>query len=149
MTLFSRCLWPETVRTPYRRMAIAMLAAPAILSVMLSLIAIGLAGLAERNGEEALAAGIDSAITLTTVVFLYTVTFGIGGICLLWSLAQRSSVAWASAGLVAGALGGFLLTEMAIDGPSRSMVIFVAAASVVLFLLIRGIAGIQEIDGEE
>lgn len=148
MTLFTRCLWPETVRSPYRRLTVALVAAPAILSVILSLIALVMAGIAEQSGKDAFAAGVDSAITLTTVVFAYTLTFGVSGICLLWSLAQRSSLTWAAAGLVAGALGGFLLSEIAMDRGSRALVIFAAVTSVALFLLIRAIAGIQDIEAD-
>lgn len=148
MTLFTRCLWPESVRAPYRRLAVAIVASPAILSVILSLIAIVMAGISEQSVREAMIAGVDSAITLTTVVFAYTLTFGILGIVLLWSLVQRSSITWASAGLVAGALGGFLLSEIAMDRGGRALVIFAAVTSVALFLLIRAIAGIQDIEAD-
>ena len=146
MTLFSRCLWPKTVRAPYRRLAVAVVASPAILSLILSLIAVVMAGLSEQSGKEAMAAGVDSAITLTTVVFLYTLTFGLAGICLLWSLVQRSSTTWGAAGLVSGALGGFFLSEIAMDRGGAALVIFAAVTSVALFLLIRTIAGIQDIE---
>ena len=144
MTLFTRSLWPRHVRAPYRRMAVAMIAAPAVLSAILSLIAVVLAMLSEKTSREALAAGADSALTLTAMIFLYTLTFGVAGVGVLWSLAQRSPVTWASAGLVSGAVGGFLLSELAMDRGGRALVIFAAVTSVALFLLIRALAGVQE-----
>lgn len=103
-----------------------------------------MAVLSEPNEEDAVGAAIDSAITLTTVVFAYTLTFGLAGVCILWWLSQRSLVIWASAGLVMGALGGFLLAELAMDRAGRPLVVFSGITSVALFLLIRAIAGVQD-----
>ncbi len=148
MSLFTRSLWSERVRSPYRRLLLAFVLSPAILSIVLAAIAIALASVAENSTQDAVNAGIDSAITLTGVVFAYTLTFGVAGVGLLWALAQRSAVTWAAAGLVAGALGGFLLAEIAMDRGGRSLVIFSAVTSVALFLLMRIIAGIQDADSD-
>lgn len=149
MSLFTRSLWSDHVRSPYRRLCVAFVLSPAILSVVLSIIAIVLASMAESSTEDAVSAGMDSAITLTGVIFAYTMSFGLAGVCLLWALAQRSATTWAAAGLVAGALGGFLLAEIGMDRGGRSLVIFSAVTSIALFLLMRLIAGIQDPDSDD
>lgn len=144
MTLFTRSLWPDTVRAPYRRLLLAMVLSPCVLSIVLSLIAVVLAGLSEQSGEAARAAAIDSALTLTVAIFGFTISFGVIGVVVLWSFAQRGPAAWAVAGLVAGALAGAMLTEVAITGAGSPVVIFTSVTSVALFLLVRAIAGVQD-----
>ena len=148
MTLFTRSLWPETVRSPYRRLAVAMIVSPAVLSILLSVIALILAGMSEQTGEAVATATIDSAVTLTIALFLYTLTFGTVGVGILWARAERSPVAWAAAGLVGGALAGVFVGEVGMGTGSRALVIFMSVTSVALFLLIRGIAGIQDVESD-
>ena len=144
MTLFSRSLWSASVKAPYRRMALALVVAPLLLAAVLSVFAFLLSGMSEDSGDEAQSVAIDSAVTLTLVVFAFTWSIALAAIAILWSQGQRGAIAWTLSGMMAGVLGGVLLDQLAIAAGGAPLVIFSAATSAALFLTIRGIAGIRE-----
>ncbi len=121
-----------------------MLIAPLILSAVLSAFAFVLAGMSEETSEKANAEAIDSAITLTALIFIYTFTVALAGIAILWSFTQPGIISWGAAGFAAGAVGGFLVAELAMTAGGPPFVIFSAMTSVALFLMIRAIAGVGE-----
>lgn len=143
MTLFTRSLWTEEVRAPYRRMGVAMIVAPLIVSALLSLGAFLIAGMTETSQTGVMAITTDSAIALTATTFLFTMTFGVAGIALLWALAQRHIIVWALTGATLGALAGTLVGFFMEGGPNRVILVAFAFCAWILFVLIRRFAGIQ------
>lgn len=125
------------------RLLLAMVLAPAILSVLLILCAFGIAGMTEPGLENVIAVTQDSAIWLTALSFLFTYTFGLLGVGMLWALGVRALPVWAGSGGVLGALAGMIF-GIAIEGvsPSIALVAF-AVIGLVLFLLLRWIAGVR------
>ena len=143
MTLFTRSLWPTSVRSPYRRLAIALIVSPLLLAALLSIAAYLIAGMTEATQERVVAVTADSALALTEMMIGFTITFGLLGVGLLWATAQRSLLIWAIAGAILGALAGTLIGFVTGAGPSKVLLIGLSVIGWVEFLLIRKIAGIR------
>jgi hypothetical protein len=143
MTLFTRSLWPERVRRPYLRLAGALIAAPLLLAASLTLIAFLVAGSTELTQAGTMAVAKDAAVVFFVVLPAFTLTFGLTGVALLWWLARRGALAWLSTGAGAGVLaaaghglfqgGGIVPIQMTVA----------VALGLVLFALIRWIAGVR------
>jgi hypothetical protein len=143
MPLFAaRALWPARDRTPWRRLGVALVAAPAVLALLLGIAAFLVVGMTEATGEAVLRETLRSAAALALLVFAFTFTFGLAGIGLLWAAARRGMLAWALTGAVAGALAGAVFGALAMSGTSAALVGAFAIGGWAIFLLVRRFAGV-------
>ena len=76
MSLFTRSLWPESVRAPYRRLVVALCVSPVLVLALLTLTAFVLAGMSEQTNDAVIAVTIDTGIALGMVVAMFALTFG-------------------------------------------------------------------------
>lgn len=144
MTLFpAKALWPTRERTPVVRLCLAFLMAPAIVASVFSAFTFMVAGMTEATAEGVWRVTVESAATLSALVFAFTLTFGLAGVAVLWRLARRGTMAWALTGAVAGTLAGVLFSAAAMPGLHPPLVIAFALTGWALFLLIRLFAGIR------
>lgn len=144
MALFpATSLWPGRDRTPILRLAGAFVAAPLAISAVLALVAFVIAGMTEQSAEGVWRVTFRSAVTLSALVVVFTLTFGLAGVALLWRRASRGAIAWAVTGGVAGALAGALFAVAGMSAVSLPVVIAFALAGLGLFLLIRLFAGVR------
>ena len=146
MTLFTRSLWPASVRSPYRRLIVAMIVSPLLLAALLSLGAFLIAGMSEPTRERVMAVTIDSALALTMMMLVFTAICGLLGVLLLWAAAQRGLLIWAATGAILGATAGVAIGLMTDMGPNKVLLIGLAIIGWVEFLLIRKFAGIRPDD---
>jgi len=143
MTLFTRSLWPETVGRPYLRLAMAMVMAPVALATVLTLLAFLIAGMTVLTREDTIVATLEAAVAFFFYLPAFSLTFGLVGVALLWSLGRREVLDWMMAGAGAGALAASVLGLLA---GGRIVPVQVAVAVVlglVLLVLIRRIAGVR------
>ncbi len=143
MTLFTRSLWPETVGRPYLRLATAMVMAPVALATVLTLLAFLVAGATEMTRERTIVVTLEAAVAFFVYLPAFTLSFGLAGVALLWSLGQREVLAWLAAGAGAGALAA---AGLGLFAGGRIVPVQVAVAVVLglaLFVLIRWIAGVR------
>ena len=145
MPLFAaRALWPARDRTPYLRLGLALVAAPAVLALLLGIAAFLVVGMTEATGEAVLRETLRSAAALALIVFVFTFTFGLAGVALLWAAARRGMLAWALTGAAAGALAGALFGAIAMSGPGAALVGAFALGGWAILLLVRRIAGVGD-----
>jgi len=143
MTLFTRSLWPEEVARPYLRLAMALVVAPLVLATALTLVAFVLAGLTEFTRARTIVVTLEAAVAFFVYLPAFTLTFGLAGVALLWSQGRREVLDWFAAGAGAGAIAAAALGLLA---GGRIVPVQVAVAVVlglVLFALIRWIAGVR------
>ena len=117
--------------------------APVLVATVLTLLAFGLVSLSSDTFDAALTATLDSAIAIFLGVVVFTITFGLAGVLVLWALRQPGLVVWALTGILSGAVAGIILGEFSARGVSRGMLIVFAGMGSILFLMIRLLAGIQ------
>jgi hypothetical protein len=143
MMLFSRSLWPDRVLRPYLRMAGALIAAPLVLAAGLTLLAFLVAGSTEPTREGTLAVTNQAAAVFFVALPAFSLTFGLAGVALLWSLGRRGVLAWLATGAGAGMLvaaGHGLFNG---EGVVPVQMAVAVALGVALFALIRWIAGVR------
>jgi hypothetical protein len=143
MMLFSRSLWPDRVLRPYLRMAGALIAAPLVLAAGLTLLAFLVAGSTEPTREGTLAVTNQAAVVFFVALPAFSLTFGLAGVALLWSLGRRGVLAWLATGAGAGMLvaaGHGLLNG---EGVASVQMAVAVALGMVLFALIRWISGVR------
>ena len=143
MTLFTRSLWPERIRRPYLRLAGALIAAPVVLASVMTLLAFLIAGSTEATEDATLAMTNEAAVVFFITLPAFTLTFGLAGVGLLWSLARRGVTAWLITGAGAGALvatGHGLFVEGGIIPIQMAVAVVLGLG---LFTLIRWIAGVR------
>ena len=143
MTLFTRSLWPERVGRPYARLAMAMVMAPVALAAVLTLLAFLVAGSTELTRANTIVVTLEAAVAFFVYLPAFSLTFGLAGVALLWSLGRREVLDWLVAGAGAGALAA---TALGLLAGGRIVPVQVAVAVVlglVLFALIRWIAGVR------
>ncbi|MEM1298349.1 MAG: hypothetical protein AAGH68_03640 [Pseudomonadota bacterium] len=138
-----RDLWPEDEPAPLLRLLRGMVLAPMVLSLLLAAGAFLISGTARAERAAAVAAALDSAISLTALVFLFTFTLGLLGVMVLGYVASRGLLVWALTGGLLGALGGVIFGVMVGGAPNRVMILAFAVLGWVLFLLLRWFAGIR------
>jgi hypothetical protein len=143
MTLFTRSLWPERVGRPYLRLAMAMAAAPVALATVLTLLAFLVAGSTEMTRTDTIEVTLEAAVAFFTYLPAFSVTFGLAGVALLWSLGRREAMAWLAAGAGAGALAAAALGLIAGGRIVPVQVAVAVALGLAVFALIRWIAGIR------
>ena len=143
MTLFTRSLWPERVGRPYARLAMAMVMAPAALAAVLTLLAFLVAGSTELTRANTIVVTLEAAVAFFVYLPAFSLTFGLAGVALLWVLGRRGVLAWLMTGAGAGILvatGRGLLAEGGIVPVQMAVAV---ALGLVLFVLIRWIAGVR------
>jgi len=143
MTLFSRSLWPERTHSPWLRLTGALIAAPLVLASVLTLLAFLIAGSTEPTRQATLAVTNEAAVVFFVALPAFSLSFGLAGVAVLWALGKRGMLAWLTAGAGTGLLvaaghglfaaGGFVPVQVAIA----------VVLGLVLFLLIRWIAGVR------
>ncbi len=143
MTLFTRSLWPEGAGRPYFRLAGALIAAPLVLAAALTLLAFLVAGSTELTRDGTLAVTNEAAVVFFVALPAFSLTFGLAGVALLWALRRRGALAWLSAGAGAGALAATGLGLFAGDGIVPVQVAVAVVLGLLLFVLIRWIAGVR------
>jgi hypothetical protein len=145
MPLFAaRALWPARDRVPLLRLGLALVAAPAVLAVLLSLASFLVMGMTESTGSAVLRETLRSAAALAVLVFAFTFTFGIAGIALLWVFARRGMPAWALTGAAMGAAAGALFGAVAMSGVAAGLVVAFALGGWAILLLVRSLARIGD-----
>ena len=143
MTLFARSLWPQSVRRPYLRLAGAMIAAPLVLAAVLTLLAFLAAGSTETTRTETMEVTNDAAIWFFGGLPAFTLSFGMVGVAVLCALGQCKWWAWLLTGAVTGALAAAGLGLLTDRGIVPMHVLAVAVLGLILFGLIRWIAGVR------
>lgn len=144
MTPFAaRSLWPGLDRRPLVRLAVALVAAPALVAALIGLGAFMGAGLIDPRADPAALAG-RSALVAAALGIGFTMTLGAAGIAVLWAFAMRNAVAWALTGGVAGGIAGGLYGLAAMSAFSRPLALGFALAGWSIFLLVRHFAGVTD-----
>lgn len=143
MTLFTRSLWPERVRRPYLRLAIAVVAAPLLLAGLFTGLAFLVAGASVASKEATLLRTADAARAIFLFLPGFTLTFGLAGIGLLWWCALRGRFAWTLAGAGAGLVASATIGLAGGDGLSAVQAVVAAVLGALTFLLVRWLAGIR------
>lgn len=126
-----------------------MVLSPLLVAAVLTFVAFLLAGMTEGDGGSVASLTLDSAIAIGVLVGGFTLTFGILLVLCLWSLRQRGVLVWLLAGLLAGAMAGVLFGAFTLSHVDGSLILIFAFVCGALMLLIRGIAGIRDIDTVE
>ncbi|MBK0400344.1 hypothetical protein H0I76_14180 [Limibaculum sp. M0105] len=143
MTDAARSLWPGRPRPPYLRLAIALIAAPAILAAIGTGISFLIAGASEETLEGTMAVTNQAGIALGVLGGLLLVIAGLPGVATLWALGQRSVLAWSATGVVLGA-GASAILGIAQQGQVSQTSLTVGTVFCwLMFLLIRAIAGVR------
>ncbi|MFK7943401.1 MAG: hypothetical protein AB8B85_10890 [Paracoccaceae bacterium] len=138
-----RSLWPEGKSAPLVHLVRAMLLAPLMLCALLAIGAFLTSGMAEAQRTDALATTIESTISMASMVFLFTFTFGLVGIIALGMMGLRGTLPWAAMGGLMGGLAATLSGFLSDGTPHRIMVMAVALMGWVLFLLMRWLASVK------
>lgn len=143
MTLFKPTLWPDSQRVPVRRLLIALLATPLAVSLLMALFVFLIAGMTESRQQDVLAVTIESTLSLSALVYLFTATFGVAGFALLWAFGLAGPLIWAGLGGLLGAVAG-LLFSLVVEGlPVRVSLVAGAVVGWVIFVLLRWFAGVR------
>lgn len=142
--MISRSLWPSTTKAPLRRFAVSILAAPLIVSAVLTTAAFGLAGMSEPDITSVLAVTLESGLAITALVMAFTLTCGLLGVAALWALSQRGLLSWCVAGCLGGAVFGILFGHLIMGDVQRPLFVIFACTGAAVLLLIRLMAGIQD-----
>ena len=90
MAIFpARALWPDRDRVPLLRLGVALAAAPGILALLLAVAVFLVMGMTEASGEAVLRETLRAAGALAVLTLVFTFTFGLAGMALLWALGWR------------------------------------------------------------
>ncbi|MEM7744302.1 MAG: hypothetical protein AAF409_11405 [Pseudomonadota bacterium] len=143
MALFTRSLWPETVRHPYRRLAMGFIFAPLMLGVLLAVLTFMVGGVSEPDQGAVIDYTIRVMPYLLGALIAFTLTFGVAGVGVLWALGQRSMVIWALLGATLGATAGSIVTVFGTINPPWIVPAAFGFLGWLLFLLIRAVAGVR------
>ena len=144
MSLFTRSLWPDSVRRPYLRLALGMVLAPVLIAGLLSVAAHLTNGASMATREAALAQTREAATVFSIYVLMFALSFGVLGVLRLWATGQRGAFSWMMMGAILGALAGVILGLTTLGEIEIGLLIVCSALSWAMFLTIRWIAGIRE-----
>ena len=142
MTLFTRSLWPASVRSPYVRLVVALVVAPMLIAALLTVAAFLIAGMTEPTQSDVIAVTLEQSLVLTAAVIAFTATFGLLGVLILWATAQRGLLIWVLAGAILGTLAGAILAFGFMGAPHWVFLAITAVIGWILFVLIRRVAGV-------
>ena len=142
MTRATRTLWPDGLRRPWIRLAVAMVAAPLALGGVLVLAAFLVYLASEPDAGEAAGRTGAAAVWLVGYLLGFTLTVGLAGVAILWVSAERGVLAWLATGAGAGAIGAVGIGMIA-GGVAPLQIAIAAAFGLALFALIRWFAGIR------
>ncbi|MEM1382140.1 MAG: hypothetical protein AAGG06_00715 [Pseudomonadota bacterium] len=135
-------IWPEAMMSPIRRLLVAMIVSPILITAALTAVAFVVAGSSESNKAATFAVTEDAAVWFFGTLLGYTLTVGTVGILILSLLKQRSILSWAICGAAAGAATGAVLSFLGTGVIDPFQAGITTAGSLILFLLIRALAGI-------
>ena len=144
MALFTRSLWPPQVTRPYLRLVAGMVCAPLIIGFILTLGVFFLAGSTEQTRDDVIAETIEAGVALTALSMIVTLTLGVLAIGILWALEQPGIFAWLVAGAVVGGLSALIFGQLLMNDTGYGLLAVFIGAGMVLFVIIRAIAGIQD-----
>lgn len=126
----------------WRRLALALVAAPLVLAVFLTLLTYLIAAAGEPTRAGTMARATAAARSFFLYLPLFSVTVGLSGALALLRLGWRNRVAWAGTGALLGAATVALLGLVSGAGLVTTHVIVVAVLGFLLMSLVRGFAGI-------
>lgn len=131
-------LWPVSARHPWRRLALAMLSAPALLAAFLVLLVLSLAAPSEGLSEVG-----PMAQGFVFSLLLFSLTLGLAGVAALWAMAQRGVLAWGATGGLLGLVFGTAHGVVTARLVRETDMVLAALIGIALFLLIRWLAGVR------
>lgn len=143
MSLFTPSLWPGATATPWRKLVMSILFAPLLPLLLLAVLVFLIGGMTQTNRELALAYTYETVPVLVIAIYVFTLTFGLAGIAVLWALGQRGLLVWALTGGVLGVAAGLFLGLTMAEGPPAELLIACAVLGWILFVLIRRFAGVR------
>jgi len=120
-----------------------MIAAPLVLAAVLTMLAFLAAGSTETTEAETMEVTKDAAMWFFGGLPAFTLTFGLAGVAVLCALGQCEGWAWFLTGAVTGALAAAGLGLLTNRGIVPTHVLAVAVLGLILFALIRWIAGVR------
>ena len=144
MSMFSKSIWPKSVKSPYRRLALGVALAPLAITALLSGVAFLLAGMSEETGTSVTSVTLNAAQAFMTLVYGFTVTFGLAGVLALWAMGMASLMTWIFCGFLTGGLAGLVFSQLTAGAIQPTIVMAFALGASLLMMLIRAIAGIQD-----
>ena len=143
MSLFTRSLWPVATRAPYRRLVTGFVVTPLVLALVLTLITLIPIAIWEPAGADIAAIVVDTGVGLTLMMAAFALSFGLGGVALLWAFSQRGLSVWLATGFVGGAIGGIVIRRLFVEQMPDALMVACALIGAVFFTLLRMIAGVQ------
>ena len=138
-----RPLWPETETPPVRRLVIAFVLAPLLMTILLAIGSALVAGMSTGTQTDLVAVITSSAVSLGAVVFLFALTFGVVGVLGLGAAGLRGVLPWAATGGLMGGVAGALYAIATEPADLQIMVLAVGLIGWVLFLMLRWLAGVK------
>ncbi|MEM0989815.1 MAG: hypothetical protein AAGK00_13110 [Pseudomonadota bacterium] len=143
MALFDRSLWPDQVRSPYLRLGLALVLSPLLMCLLVASLGFLVGAVSESNRDAVIDYGMGVLPYLLGAMIAFMLTFGMVGVLALWAFTQRSLIVWALTGAFLGACAGVVVTLFGGDPPYWRIPAVFGLLGWMLFLLIRGIAGIR------
>lgn len=143
MTSTPRSLWLEPGRRVRLRLVLALLAAPMLLAALLTGLVFLAAGSTMATREGTMAVTAEAASVFFLVLPGFSLSFGLAGVAVLWFFGLRGVLAWAAAGLAAGAVGPVALALAAGGSPVVKESVIAAGLGVAILLLTRWLGGIR------
>ena len=145
MVALDKSFWPDDVRHPYRRLAIALLLGPAILGAILTMTAFLMSRLSSGSQAESLTEAADAARQIFFYLVLFTPTVCLAGVVILWAVRARGPVPWALMGGFCGAIVGVAYGLVQFGAIENTMLVAFGVLGWALFLVIRWLAGVRAV----
>ncbi len=144
MNIFGNDWWPIEVARPRLRLLAALAASPLILAALAAGVGFLVGGMNLPGREEVLAQTQFVGLIALAALFAFTGSFGLIAVLTLWLARRRSALAFALAGVVAGALFAVFTVLVMTDLELTPMTVAVMAVVGALdLLLVRWIAGVR------
>ncbi len=132
-----------SLRRSIMRLALSILAAPLLLAALATGIAFIVAGSGVATREATLIRTRDAAQAFFLFLPLFTLSFGLAGIAILWWRGMRGRLSWAAGGAAAGMIGAAVLGLAGGAGINPVHIAVAAFFGSLIFLVIRWLAGIR------
>lgn len=145
MSIFDRNLWADSVRHPYRRLAIGLIGAPVFWGIVGSMFAYVVGSMSRPTAAETGERTVDVILVIFGGLFVFTFTLGLLGVLILWAAKLRSSVAWAGLGGVMGAVVAAINVVFVQGVLDQTLLIVFVVIGWAMFLTIRWFAGIKDV----